>query len=199
MKCRAAREALNNLIDGVETARAQDAREHLKGCRECRQRFEGVERMLDALAETHYDMPAMDISAAVMAQLPARHPVSAAGGRLPWRLFAWIAALWLTGLTIITVLGAVAGGWSLPGVISGVVAIGRELWGGAGYGLSGIVVVARAVAGATIHICAGLAVPASRLRGPLVLFLVMDSALLFAAYAILRGRHRAAGPFCIIA
>ena len=112
MNCTHAREVLDILIDGGQHLRAEEARRHLAECADCREWHAGIERSLLLLESIRDDVPEADISAAVMASLPACHPASA---RRPQtdalrRVIAWVGVSWAVGAVMLVALLA-AGLW----------------------------------------------------------------------------------------
>lgn len=108
MNCDKAREIVNTLMDGDAHSQGAAARQHLTVCAECREWHAGMLQVLQALDEARDDVPAADISAAVMARLPDRHPASTRVWRpssYPRLVLAWLGASWVAGLLVLAALG----------------------------------------------------------------------------------------------
>ncbi len=113
MNCRQAREIMNLVFDGERHPLESSAREHVHGCSECRQWLAGMERVIGCMASAQDRMPRIDISAAVMARLPERHPASVERRRvlISRRALTWMCAGWAFGFVVMLILGTIALQW----------------------------------------------------------------------------------------
>lgn len=188
MNCTQAREILNILIDGEQHPRTDEARRHLAECADCAEWQAGIERSLLLLDSIRDDVPEADISAAVMASLPSRHPaLRRSSGRSRFRpILVWLAASWLAGLLMLGVLGVAVYGWIASSLT------GRTVVDAVGYvktasGVLGIVAVeTRSLMELSMRVIADVS--------PAILSLIaLDTLFLVAVFTILFGGRKVTG------
>lgn len=103
MNCTQARKVLHELMDGEEHHLAGLAHGHLGQCDDCRQWYSQVCQAVAHVSACD-GMPVNDISSAVMARLPAKHPASATSSQrciLSSRFVLCLGAGWLVGALVI--------------------------------------------------------------------------------------------------
>ncbi len=188
MNCTQARDILDTLIDGEEHTRSDEARRHLAECAACAEWHAGIERSLLLLESIRDDVPEADISAAVMAVLPARHPASvrrpqtdAVGGVL-----AWVGVSWAAGAAMLVAILAV-GMW-----------IGVRYAQGASSFLDSALTMFTAMSATTARALAGLGDMLVVLLAVVVPFAVLGAVMLAAVLVVWRTRRRITGTHIVL-
>lgn len=144
MNCKQAHEIMNLILDGEAHPLEASAREHIQACPECRQWLAGMEHVTGCMASALDRMPQIDISAAVMARLPERHPASVERRDVlvSRRALAWMCAGWAFGLVTMLLIGLLAMPWlTTPSVGRYVVAgytVSRTILGSVGSSVSAL-------------------------------------------------------------
>lgn len=194
MNCTQAREILNILIDGEQHPRTDEVRRHLAGCADCAEWHADIERSLLLLESIRDDIPEVDISAAVTASLPSRHPASRRSSeRSRLRLIlAWLAASWLAGLLMLSVLGVAIYGWMVS------LLTGRNVVDAVGYvkTTSGVLGTVTSPVRSLVDLAMRVIADVS----PAILSLIaLDALFLVAVFAVFFGRRKVTGTpglFC---
>jgi len=196
MKCHEARETLNRVMDGRKEARAAAAMRHVESCAECREWRRGMQTALGALAASKAVTPSVDLSGAVMAALPARHPASlrAAPALSTRRLVLLMAGCWLLG-AIMTAAGIGVWGYYFGGSPHEV-AVGAKASAEAAGSVARVGLTTSSVLlSLAVNTISG--VLRNGARG-VVAFLIVDTLVLLLAAVLWRKRRMLAGPYSIL-
>ena len=183
-------------MDGRDEPRAALAMQHAEGCPECAEWRREVQAAHRAMQADKLAVSGVDLSGAIMASLPARHPASyrttpAFAAR---KLVILMAACWLLGAIM---MAAGIGLWThYHGTAPHVVAASAKASAGAAGS------VARSTwqaSGVLLSLSVGAIVEtlARAARGILTFFIV-DTLVLLLAAIIWRKRRTLAGPFCVM-
>gem|GEM_PF-6633402 len=183
---------MQGMFDGDQHVGLDQTQQHLHNCIECREWKSDMDALLSSISFNISELPEIDISAAIMSQLPKRHP--AAPVKAGWslnRTLAWALACWFAGMLVL--VGGV-GIWMLAtgndglGLVSGVCKAGTSLlrWTVSEIGV--ITIAFKALSHAAGLLISQLWEVACRIKWTLLILFGLDIFLLVAGYTVLRRR-----------
>lgn len=196
MRCHEARDVLSGAMDGREETRAELAMRHVESCPECREWHRGMEKALSALVAAKAAIPSVDLSSAIMASLPARHPASekVAPALAARKLVLVMATCWVLGAIM---MAAVIGVWAyyFGGSPHAVAVSAKASAGAAGSVAKTGWITCRALVSSAMSVVLQILPNATRW---IVTLVIVDVLVLLSAAALWRKRRTLAGPFCIL-
>lgn len=190
MDCHEAREILQSMYDGDQRVAVDQAQQHIQQCVKCQEWKSDMDTLVNFMSSSLSELPEIDISAAVMSKLPARHP--AAVVQTKWslnRTLVWTLACWFAGAIVL--VGGV-GIWMLAtgtdglGLVSGICKTGTSIlrWSISQIGIATIALKALWNAGGLL--LSHLLEIAQTMKWTLVLVFVVDVFLLTVGITALR-------------
>ncbi|MCE5313652.1 MAG: hypothetical protein ABFD49_01330 [Armatimonadota bacterium] len=201
MKCEDARELIQSLLDGECCSNIEQAHKHIAGCADCREWKAGMDAIMTAAGGMSDDVPDINISEAVMARLPERHPAGVENAWTPARLLVWTAVCWVVGFALIaTAFSAwmLYTGTSFASLPALVFDFGKSVAVFIVSTAAGAITFMKTIASSASSLIMEILRFAVRMRLFILLSMVADVLLIIACYGIWRRRKAVVVPLGVI-